>query len=68
MRSRMTALCQFSAFRIVVIGGLISATALTLILLPILYLRFAHAKTRANTETNNPGAPTAPAATELNHV
>ena len=29
---------------IVVIGGLITATALTLILLPILYLRFAHAK------------------------
>lgn len=28
---------------IVVIGGLVSATALTLILLPILYLRFAHA-------------------------
>jgi cobalt-zinc-cadmium resistance protein CzcA len=28
---------------IVVIGGLITATALTLILLPILYLRFAHA-------------------------
>ncbi|MGA0585952.1 efflux RND transporter permease subunit [Dyella sp. KRB-257] len=27
---------------IVVIGGLVSATALTLILLPILYLRFAH--------------------------
>ncbi len=49
---------------IVVIGGLISATALTLILLPILYLRFAHAKTA----TNNPNAPTAPAAPELNHV
>ena len=30
---------------IVVIGGLITATALTLILLPILYLRFAHPKT-----------------------
>ena len=29
---------------IVVIGGLITATVLTLILLPILYLRFAHAK------------------------
>ena len=28
---------------IVVIGGLVTATALTLILLPILYLRFAHA-------------------------
>jgi cobalt-zinc-cadmium resistance protein CzcA len=28
---------------IVVIGGLITATALTLILLPILYLRFGHA-------------------------
>lgn len=27
---------------IVVIGGLITATALTLILLPILYLRFGH--------------------------
>ena len=32
---------------IVVIGGLISATALTLILLPILYLRFAHARSEA---------------------
>jgi heavy metal efflux system protein len=32
---------------IVVIGGLITATALTLILLPILYLRFAHAKPEA---------------------
>lgn len=42
---------------IVVIGGLITATALTLILLPILYLRFAHPK---------PGA--APAALELKHV
>jgi len=42
---------------IVVIGGLITATALTLILLPILYLRFAHAK---------PGA--APAVLEMNHV
>lgn len=42
---------------IVVIGGLITATALTLILLPILYLRFAHPK---------PGAATA--ALELNHV
>jgi cobalt-zinc-cadmium resistance protein CzcA len=42
---------------IVVIGGLITATALTLILLPILYLRFAHAK---------PGAATA--ALEMNHV
>ena len=30
---------------IVVIGGLITATGLTLILLPILYLRFAHAAT-----------------------
>ena len=46
---------------IVVIGGLISATALTLILLPILYLRFAHAKA----ESSNPSAPVA---TELNHV
>ena len=44
---------------IVVIGGLISATALTLILLPILYLRFGHQK---HTST-----PTAPAATELRH-
>ncbi len=44
---------------IVVIGGLISATALTLILLPILYLRFGHQK---HTSTLN-----APAATELNH-
>ena len=42
---------------IVVIGGLITATALTLILLPILYLRFAHPK---------PGA--ASAALEMNHV
>ena len=32
---------------IVVIGGLITATALTLILLPILYLRFAHARAGA---------------------
>jgi cobalt-zinc-cadmium resistance protein CzcA len=44
---------------IVVIGGLISATALTLILLPILYLRFGHQK---HTSTL-----TAPGATELNH-
>ena len=44
---------------IVVIGGLISATALTLILLPILYLRFGHPK---HTST-----PTALAATELSH-
>ena len=49
---------------IVVIGGLISATALTLILLPILYLRFAHAKS----EPIHPNLPGAPAATELNHV
>jgi heavy metal efflux system protein len=42
---------------IVVIGGLITATALTLILLPILYLRFAHPK---------PGAATA--ALEMKHV
>jgi len=34
---------------IVVIGGLITATALTLILLPILYLRFAYAKTEEPT-------------------
>ncbi len=33
---------------IVVIGGLITATALTLILLPILYLRFAHARTETD--------------------
>ena len=33
---------------VVVIGGLITATALTLILLPILYLRFAHAKPQAS--------------------
>jgi len=33
---------------IVVIGGLITATALTLILLPILYLRFGHAKAGAD--------------------
>ncbi len=32
---------------IVVIGGLITATALTLVLLPILYLRFAEPKARA---------------------
>jgi len=32
---------------IVVIGGLITATALTLILLPILYLRFAHPRASA---------------------
>ncbi|MDO9167415.1 MAG: CusA/CzcA family heavy metal efflux RND transporter [Rhodoferax sp.] len=42
---------------IVVIGGLITATALTLILLPILYLRFAHPKTGAT-----------PAQLEVNHV
>ena len=46
---------------IVVIGGLISATALTLILLPILYLRFAHAKAESH-------QPSAPMATELNLV
>ena len=40
---------------IVVIGGLITATALTLILLPILYLRFAHAR------TGIPNAPSPPA-------
>jgi len=45
---------------IVVIGGLISATALTLILLPILYLRFAHARAESN--------PSAPAGTEPSHV
>ncbi len=36
---------------IVVIGGLITATALTLILLPLLYLRFAHAKSATQTKT-----------------
>ena len=35
---------------VVVIGGLITATVLTLILLPILYLRFAHAKPAATEE------------------
>lgn len=35
---------------IVVIGGLITATALTLLLLPILYLRFAFAKQQENTD------------------
>ncbi|HAS0832795.1 TPA: efflux RND transporter permease subunit [Enterobacter cloacae] len=38
---------------IVVIGGLITATALTLILLPILYLRFAHAKSAAPVEVSH---------------
>ena len=38
---------------IVVIGGLITATALTLILLPILYLRFAHAKPSAAPEVSH---------------
>jgi cobalt-zinc-cadmium resistance protein CzcA len=33
---------------IVVIGGLITATALTLILLPLLYLRFAHARSEGS--------------------
>ena len=42
---------------IVVIGGLITATALTLILLPILYLRFAHPKVTTST-----------AALEVKHV
>ena len=45
---------------IVVIGGLISATALTLILLPILYLRFGHQKHKSTA--------IAPNATEPNHV
>ena len=49
---------------VVVIGGLISATALTLILLPILYLRFAH----VTTESIHPSAPGVPASTALNHV
>lgn len=53
---------------IVVIGGLISATALTLILLPILYLRFAHSKREAKTESTRPTAPSANEATELNHA
>ncbi len=35
---------------IVVIGGLLSATALTLILLPILYLRYAHPRAKRNDE------------------
>ena len=34
-------------------GGLITATALTLILLPILYLRFAHAKPSAAPEVSH---------------
>ncbi len=38
---------------IVVIGGLITATALTLMLLPILYLRFAFPKTGASEETSH---------------
>lgn len=38
---------------IVVIGGLITATALTLILLPILYLRFAYAKPSALKEVRH---------------
>ena len=37
---------------IVVIGGLITATALTLILLPVLYLRFAHGKTDTTTDAD----------------
>ncbi|MDE2628423.1 MAG: efflux RND transporter permease subunit [Burkholderiales bacterium] len=46
---------------IVVIGGLITATALTLILLPILYLRFAHpAAAPRSTDSNN-------ARSEVNH-
>lgn len=53
---------------IVVIGGLISATALTLILLPILYLRFAYSTRDANTGSIHPTAPGASAATELNHA
>lgn len=36
---------------IVVIGGLITATALTLILLPLLYLRFAYPKPAASVKT-----------------
>jgi cobalt-zinc-cadmium resistance protein CzcA len=38
---------------IVVIGGLITATALTLMLLPILYLRFGFAKTPTATENSH---------------
>lgn len=38
---------------IVVIGGLITATALTLMLLPILYLRFAFAPQKTVTETSH---------------
>ncbi len=38
---------------IVVIGGLITATALTLVLLPILYLRFGFAKTTTATENSH---------------
>ncbi len=53
---------------IVVIGGLISATALTLILLPILYLRFAHSSGDAARATSVPDAPRAPGATEPNHA
>jgi cobalt-zinc-cadmium resistance protein CzcA len=47
---------------IVVTGGLFTATPLTLLLLPILYLRFAH---RAQPRSGLPGAPTrvAPKAT-----
>ncbi|MCH7344820.1 CusA/CzcA family heavy metal efflux RND transporter [Pelomonas sp. CA6] len=40
---------------IVVIGGLITATALTLLLLPILYLRFAHAAPGRATEVSAHG-------------
>ncbi len=39
---------------IVVIGGLITATALTLILLPILYLRFGHDDSHACAEASTP--------------
>jgi cobalt-zinc-cadmium resistance protein CzcA len=38
---------------IVVIGGLITATALTLILLPVLYLRFAHSKVKPMLEASH---------------
>ena len=48
---------------IVVIGGLISATALTLILLPILYLRFGHARPSPAL-----AAAVASTATEIHHV
>ncbi|MBY0468345.1 MAG: CusA/CzcA family heavy metal efflux RND transporter, partial [Burkholderiaceae bacterium] len=53
---------------IVVIGGLISATALTLILLPILYLRFAHPNSDVQPEPIRASALRSPDTTESNHV